>query len=71
MPYAANSDLPALVRRRLPEHAQAIYREAINHAFAAHAADLRREETAHRIAWAVVKRAYVKIRDEWVAREAR
>ena len=66
MPYRDNSDLPDSVRRHLPEHAQDIYREAFNHAFARHAADPRQEEAAHRIAWAAVKRSYVKLGTEWV-----
>ena len=68
MPYAANSDLPAAVQSHLPPHAQDIYREAFNHAFAAHAGDPRQEEAAHRIAWAAVKRSYVKLGEECVAR---
>ena len=60
MPYATNADLPASVRHHLPDHAQDIYREAFNHAYAAHAGDVRQEEAAHRIAWAAVKRTYVK-----------
>jgi cation transport regulator len=68
LPYAVNEDLPPSVRRHLPEHAQDIYREAFNHAYAAHAGDARREEASHRIAWAAVKRAYVKIEDEWIPR---
>jgi cation transport regulator len=50
MPYPANEDLPASIQRCLPLHAQDIYREAFNHAFAAHAGDPRREEAAQRIA---------------------
>jgi cation transport regulator len=68
MPYQSNFDLPALVRRHLPPHAQDIYREAFNHAFAAHANDQRQEEAAHRIAWGAVKRSYVKVGDSWIAR---
>jgi cation transport regulator len=66
VPYDTNSDLPPAVRGHLPEHAQNIYREAFNHAYAAHASDPRQEEAAHRIAWAAVKRSYVKIGGEWV-----
>ena len=69
MPYATNADLPPSVRRHLPEHAQAIFREAFNHAFAAHAGDPRQEEAAHRIAWGAVKRSYVKVGDDWLARD--
>jgi cation transport regulator len=68
MPYYFNSDLPAPVRNHLPEHAQDIYRNAFNHAYAAHAGELRQEEIAHRIAWAAVKRSYVKQADTWVRR---
>jgi cation transport regulator len=68
MPYSANADLPPSVRSHLPEHAQDIYREAFNHAFAAHAGDVRQEEAAHRIAWAAVKRSYIKVGGDWVRR---
>jgi cation transport regulator len=66
MPYARNADLPASLQQRLPIHAQAIYREAFNHAWLSHADDPRREEAAHRIAWAAVKRGYRKVGDHWV-----
>jgi cation transport regulator len=65
MPYAGNADLPPSVRRNLPDHAQDIFREAFNHAFAAHAGDPRQEEAARRIAWAAVKRSYVKGECGW------
>ncbi|SDI33953.1 ChaB family protein [Paraburkholderia phenazinium] len=66
MPYSFNADLPAPVRNHLPEHAQDIYRNAFNHAYAAHAGESRQEEIAHRIAWAAVKRSYVKQAGTWV-----
>jgi cation transport regulator len=69
MPYATNRDLPPSVSRHLPAHAQDIFREAFNHAFAAHESDPRQEEAAHRIAWAAVKRSYVKVGKDWVPRE--
>ncbi len=68
MPYSDNADLPTSVREHLPSHAQDIYRAAFNHAFTAHAGDPRQEEIAHRIAWAAVKRSYVKHGDRWVPR---
>jgi len=68
MPYRDNVDLPSALRRHLPEHAQDIYRAAFNDAFAALAGDPHQEEAAHRIAWAAVKRSFVKVDDEWVAR---
>jgi cation transport regulator len=69
MPYRTNDDLPASVSAHLPAHAQDIYRAAFNHAYAAHRGDLRQEEAAHRIAWAAVKRGYVKYGERWVARD--
>jgi cation transport regulator len=68
VPYASNADLPDSVRRHLPEHAQDIYRAAFDHAFDAHAGDSRKEEIAHRIAWAAVKRSYVKEGGRWTRR---
>lgn len=68
MPYQTNADLPVPIQRRLPAHAQDIYREAFNHAFAAHQGDPRQEEAAHRIAWSAVKRSYVKVGESWIAR---
>lgn len=68
MPYVMNRDLQASIRNRLPVYAQDIFREAFNHAFAAHVADSRRKEAAYRIAWAAVKRRYVKEAGEWVQR---
>jgi cation transport regulator len=66
MPYRMNDDLPSSVRSHLPDHAQDIYREAFNHAYAAHDGDPRQEEIAHRTAWTAVKRSYVKAGDAWV-----
>jgi cation transport regulator len=67
MPYATIEDLPPSVRRHLPAHAQEIYRSAFNHAWQSYAAEPdRREEIAHRVAWAAVKRRYRKAGVEWV-----
>jgi cation transport regulator len=60
MPYQSNEDFPPSVRNYLPPHAQDVYREAFNNAYRQHALDPRREEASHRIAWAAVKRSYVK-----------
>lgn len=68
MPYATNADLPQAIRAHLPEHAQDIFRAAFNRAFEAHRGDPRQDEAAHRIAWAAVKRHYVKAGDRWVER---
>ena len=57
------------VRNHLPAHAQDIYREAFNHAYGAHAGEIDREQRSHMIAWAAVKRNYMKADDrEWVPR---
>jgi cation transport regulator len=69
MPYEVNADLSPSVRSHLPDPAQSIFREAFNHAYAAHARDPRQEEAAFRIAWAAVKRVYEKTGDEWVERD--
>lgn len=69
MPYATIEDLPPSVRRHLPEHAQQIFRAAFNDAFRSHAGDPRLEEVAHRIAWAAVKRSYVKENGSWTPRQ--
>ncbi|WP_338701573.1 ChaB family protein [Bradyrhizobium sp. 26S5] len=45
-----------------------MYREALNHGFAAHADDRRQEKLAYRTAWSAVKRSHVKDGDHWVAR---
>ena len=72
MPYRSNEDLPMAVQAHLPPHAQDIYREAFNHAFASHAGDTQaRGKRVKGIAWAAVKRSYVKIGGSWVGRAAR
>jgi len=66
MPYKKIADLPESVRAHLPEHAREIYREAFNSAWEEYHDPQRRrtsesqEETAHRVAWAAVKKEYVK-----------
>jgi cation transport regulator len=69
MPYPSLRDLPSSVRDHLPEHAQEIFRAAFNNAWFAHAEDPRQEEAAHRIAWAAVKRRYLKDGDFWIERD--
>jgi cation transport regulator len=72
MPYASNEDLPDSVRRHLPPHAQDIFRGAFNGAWQSYGArePARREEIAHRVAWAAVKRHYRKVGDRWEPRPA-
>lgn len=75
MPYATIADLPDPVRRHLPPHAQEIYRAAFNSAWARYARPTERrrggsrEEAAHRVAWAAVKKVYEKHGEDWVPRE--
>lgn len=75
MPYQTTDDLPPRVRDHLPAHAQEIFREAYNSAHAEYAdPDKRRgdaslEETANRVAWAAVKKKYVKKGDRWALRD--
>ena len=62
MPYKSTSDLPDAVRDNLPAHAQEIYQEAFNSAFDEYQdrGAQGREETAHKVAWAAVKKKYEK-----------
>lgn len=75
MPYQRNSDLPDNVRNNLPKHAQDIYREAFNNAWDQYAdaedrkGGASREETAHKVAWAAVKKVYVKTEDGWTQKQ--
>ncbi|MFO1128759.1 MAG: ChaB family protein [Rhodospirillales bacterium] len=75
MPYRTTDDLPERVRSHLPQHAQEIFLETFNSAYAEYAPAHKRrggaslEETANRVAWAAVKRKYVKRGDRWVPRE--
>ena len=68
MPYASNEDLPPGVRHHLPPEAQSIYREAFNNAWESYLGRAEHESIAHRVAWAAVKRRYVKLGDFWVPR---
>lgn len=74
MPYKKISDLPDRVKHNLPTHAQEIYLMAFNNAWDEYAepqerrGNSTREETAHKVVWAAVKKKYEKDRhtDEWV-----
>ncbi len=67
MPYNIHDELPPAVRK-LPRHAQEIFRAAFNAAWQSHGGRTpsEREETAFRIAWAAVKKRYRKVGDIWV-----
>jgi len=72
MPYVSIDDLPPPVQTHLPLHAREIYLAAFNNAWAEYEArgSDQRERTAHRVAWAAVKRKYEKSGDHWIPREA-
>ena len=65
MPYSSIEDLPNSVQGHLPVHAQEIFLEVFNNAWKQYGD----EQTAFRVAWAAVKKKYVKNQDgEWQAR---
>lgn len=67
MPYASEGELPPSVRAHLPPHAREIFRAAFNNAWEEYAdRGEEREEIAHRVAWAAVKRTYRKEGRRWV-----
>ncbi len=74
MPYKNISDLPDSVTHVLPKHAQEIYAAAFNHAWEEYKSPQKRreqetrEETAHKVAWAAVKKKYIKAKDGWKER---
>ncbi|MBI2707247.1 MAG: ChaB family protein [Proteobacteria bacterium] len=71
MPYKTISDLPDSVKNVLPSHAQDIYLAAFNHAWEEYKSPQKRatpesrEEIAHKVAWAAVKKKYVKVGEHW------
>jgi cation transport regulator len=74
MPYKTTSELPDSVKNALPSHAQDIYLAAFNHAWEEYKAPQKRatsesrEEVAHKVAWAAVKKKYIKMGDNWKRR---
>jgi len=71
VPYDKISDLPDSVKENLPKGAQEIYKEAYNSAHKEYKdpeerrGDASREETAHKVAWAAVKKKYEKSNGKW------
>ena len=71
MPYKILKDLPENVQNVLPKHAPEIYQAAFNSAWDEYKdpeerrGGASREETAHKVAWAAVKKEYEKDGDEW------
>jgi cation transport regulator len=76
MPYKTIGELPESVRDNVPGHAAEIYKEAFNSAWGQYdepherRGDDTREETAHKVAWAAVKKVYRKDEEsgKWVAK---
>ena len=75
MPYSTTRELPDSVKSSLPERAQEIYQNAFNSAWNQYKnpedrrKNTSREETAHRVAWSVVKEKYEKIDGDWRKRD--
>jgi cation transport regulator len=69
LPYVSVEELPPPIQAHLPLHAQEIYLGAFNSAWTQYAdrGPAHREEIAHRVAWAAVKRKYQKSGDRWIA----
>jgi len=64
MPYSSPADLPDSVKGTLPVHAQEIYLSAYNSAFSGACKERQdKEACCASIAWAAVKRSYVKLPD--------
>lgn len=73
MPY---DKLPESIMKSLPEHAQDIYRAAFNAAWNEYDnpkkrrnASENREQVAHKVAWAAVKKKYIKRDNDWMEKE--
>lgn len=71
MPYKSIDDLPSSVKSALPVAAQKIYLAAFNHAWDEYKDPQKRatkesqEKVTHKVAWAAVKKKYVKAGDTW------
>lgn len=71
MPYENLRELPESVRHVLPKHAQEIYLAAFNNAWEQYKdeqdrrGDASRDEVAHKVAWAAVKKGYKKTDEGW------
>lgn len=71
MPYKTLSALPESIRAHLPKHAQEIYLAVFNHAWDQYSrrGKASREEVAHKVAWAAVKRRYEKQGEKWIRKK--
>ena len=76
MPFETLNDLPESVKDSLPKHGQEIYLAAFNSAYDLYdepherKGGRDREETAHAVAWAAVKKMYKRVKQgEWVKKK--
>jgi len=66
MPYDSSEELPDSIRKKLPAHAQEIFRKAFNNAWEQYKdpkerrGKASREEVARKVAWSAVKQQYEK-----------
>jgi len=74
MPYKTIASLPDSLQNVLPHHAQEIYLAAFNSSYNNYkdphkrATNESREETAHKVAWAAVKKEDMKVGETWKSR---
>ena len=68
MPYASNESLPPSVRPICRPMRRTFIARRLTTPGPRMPAKAGRKEAAHRIAWAAVKRSYVKLGNDWVAR---
>ena len=66
MPYNSNSQLPSRIRKALPQRAQSIFRKAFNIATQHYS-----EKRAFEIAWAAVKKKYLKKDGKWTLKSTK
>lgn len=77
MPYFKIEDLPDNVQHVLPKRAQEIYRKAFNHTWDSHRdpttlpKGIERVALAAMVAWAAVKKEYVKKGHRWVRKKSK
>lgn len=70
MLYKTKRKLPPAIKNTLPQEAQEIYKNAYNSAWdnyddPSKRREGSREEVSHRVAWAAVKKKYIKVNDSW------
>jgi cation transport regulator len=68
MPYKKKSELPEQIKNNLPDHGQAIWKEAYNSAYDEYGGNKdEKEERSAKVAWAAVKHVYKKNESgDWV-----